>query len=547
MSSNPKTLPLSSEEYLKNAHDHYKNLIPYFYLDPNNPNNHHKYTNYQYWGTGCVLSGMIDFLKLAVKAGKVDISEAQNFLCKAADGFLDEKNPDEKNRNSNKGWWYDDWAWWCIATAKVFDPNYSELFDPPDRKPVDCNEDLCKKFIDICTNTFNIVMYGVNGSTDIKPNQSISSKYYQYFTGTMDAYNDVREQAKREMSSQSTQDDWNKLRDDCRPVWNLGCWDGPMRPGHDPIITMDPRLVQAPGIQDTLMSALVYIFTQRILLNEDEEERTENNKFWTYKELRCTVSCITEFFQNWMGSSPDSDELWSQHKIFNELTDNSDGPGLFRERVGRFKNLNTEVLAFHPELAWAGDQGLMLQALTLLYNSPKNSGTLFDGKSPLEIMEAVINGVFGHGLATIDTHNDVIMPWCHVGSDPKEQPGLAPTYDKKLYDKKVQYAKSHDLPIPPKGDPNDFFSGTGVFMTGLLEAMNIFKDKEGNDIIKSIVNENINVLQSTIAALKDNEYTVRAGVNLGNPTVSMFNEYNKMATYLVASQWALLDEDKEPA
>ncbi len=467
MSSNTKL----SEGYLNDAYDHYNILRNTFELlfKYNDKHNKGKSVDAQpYWRLGCVFNSMIDFLNLAVPANIVSLSEAQAFLCNATQYYLD---------NHFEGGWYDDWSWWCTATAKIFDTKkYGTLFGTEEEY-----RDLHTNFKRIYTETFNFVTTG----------QAPSGQSPDYMTGTFEAYNYVIDQAKNKKISKSAQNDWKDLRDHYGPVWNLGCWDGPIVPGKS-----DPRSMQAPGIQDTLMSALVYIFTLRTLGNEDE----------TTKQLPGHIDSVEKFFQHWMSSSPPPDESqmkWDQQKIFNWLI--VDEAGLFRERVGRFNDPNSRVLAFDSTLAWAGDQGLMLEALTLLHKSQREQ-TLFDGKDPLKIIEAVVNGIFNHSLVNYRGYPNVIMSWWHI-DDKEIEVGFAPA----------------------NNNSGDFYSGTGVLMRGLLEAMSI------SDKVKKTVKDNIKVLQSTIKM-----YThMSSDPNTSDPEVAyanMFYEFNILATYLVASQ-----------
>jgi hypothetical protein len=449
MSAISKPRMLTSKEYLTKAYQQYIQLEPYFTADD----------GYQYWPCGCILNSIIDFLSLAAPAGIVTYEDARAFLNKTAAFYLD---------NHKQGVWYDDWCWWGISTAKIFDPKYDALFEP-DKK-------LSENFYKICTQTFRFMQ---SGDAPYSP----SAPFYK---GTMQAYNFVVEQAKG-------YPDWEDLRRAIEPVWNLGCWQGPMAPASVNNSNYDPLTNTLGSFQDSVMNGLVYIFVQRTL------NKTGADGF----ELGTSadVENMTSFYKNWMSSA-----VPAEKRIFNVLGSNH---GLFRERIGMYKD-GTTLMGFRQELAWAGDQGLMLGALTQLYNRQTGS----EQSGTLRLIESVVRGVLGAGLGAMGSYDNVIMPWCNIGLSQTEQPGNAPGYD-----------ASHS------GDNGDYFSGTGIFMRGLLEAMS-------NQQVKDIVVSNINVLSSTIDALDDGtQYVDKVFTNGSqNGATPMFDQFNKMATYLVASQ-----------
>ena len=89
------------------------------------------------------------------------------------------------------------------------------------------------------------------------------------------------------------------------------------------------------------------------------------------------------------------------------------------------------------------------------------------------------------------------------------------------------------------GDNGDYFSGTGIFMRGLLEAISIVD-------VKAVAEAYIDVITSTLDAMEGTEYEERSfsvftpnGGKLNRPTypsTNMFNEFNKMTTSMVLSQ-----------
>lgn len=449
MSALPSAAGFTSRELLEKAQVHYDALRPYFTGD----------LPFQYWPCGCVLNSMIDFLWLATQAGVVPAADARTFLNAAANDYL---------QNQRQGDWYDDWCWWGIATAKAFAPRYRALFD------VDLT--LIQNFSLICTQTYRFMQSGTPPYSPINDGAD--------FTGTRNAYDHVVEMAK-------TNPAWEQLRKDVEPMWNVGCWQGPMTPSGE----FDPRSNTLGSFQDSVMNGLAYVFVQRTL----GQTGSDGLPLGTAAD----VDAMATFYRNWMGPEVDAGD-----RIYNAVADDR---GLFRERIGRYRN-GTPLPAYHPDLAWGGDQGLMLSALAQRYHG--QTGT--EQAETLSLIHCVVRGVMTTGLGAVADRQRVILPWCSVGAAPADQPGSAPGYGKTA-----------------GGDNGDYFSGTGIFMRGLLEALDLPE-------VRDIVSSNADVLSSTIAAMEDGEaYARQCGVSTKISTEAMiFDHFNQMASYLVASRIA---------
>ena len=450
METENKLKEMTTTSCLNEAYRCYQNLSPNFTAKGNDG----------YWILGCILDSMIDFLNLAGKHGIVSYDDGKKFLNAVANCYM---------TNQKQGEWYDDWAWWGNATAKVYSPDYSNLFGSD---PI-----LQNNFKTVCKQTFDFIK---SGKVPYFPMD------HSGYVGTFKAYNYAKE-----MAVSNPGQGWEQIVEGAEPVWNIGCWQAPMTP-----TTYNPFYTGLGPFQDSVINGLFYILTQRTLNQAGLGTQTE-------------VDEMSLFYNNWMGlSSPQS--LQPEQKLFCQLDKNA---GLFRERVSIYKNGNP-VNGYNHNLVWTGDQGLMLCALTELYYKQSDA----EQQSTLNLILFVINGVFNYALGNYLTHYDVIMPWCHLNYDKNDQPGQA-----------------------PGGDPGDYFSGTGIFMRGLLEASNIPSIKQfiGTPQIQQVLN-------NTLSALTDGNTYMNFIFNGDAPPVDdshrWFNDFNKMATLVTASQLLLNEQ-----
>jgi|GEM_PF-5150963 len=423
----------TSFDYLKQAKTRYKQLMPYY-------NNQKDY----YWPLGNALSTMIDFLNLAVPTGHVTLVEAQSFLNTAANNYLKD------------GVWYDDWGWWGNATAKVFDEDYANLFVG--------DLELQKKFKNICQFCFNFMK---KGDTLLKgPNSQ----------GAPNAYSYVVEKANDQTDPNHSI--WVKIKNNAEPVWNTGCWQNYMSPDCNPTGAIENHDEYSGAVlgpfQDTVVNALYYILTQRVLAPGYSE--------------KSDIDMISDYFNKWMGNS--TPNLTPQEQIFNNLSPDPEA-GLFRERISKFKD-GTPVPGYREgNLAWTGDQGLMLSALTLLYKTNQDNDTL-------ALIKAIIQGVVRYSVDT----NSMILPWSDQSVPAPKQPGTA-----------------------PGEDHGDYASGTGVFMRGLLHASSI---PEVMTLIRTEL-----VINNALLA------TTRLCLSPGYPYSgynNIFKKFNELATLTAASK-----------
>jgi hypothetical protein len=417
-------------------------------LMPNFKNNDEQINGY--WIRGCILESMVDFLLLAGRYDIIPYSTGNKFLENAASVYLS---------NQYQGVWYDDWMWWGNTTSKVYDPAYKDLFAG--------NANLKEYFMKICDQTFTFVRSGKAPYTPLDP----------AYVGAMKAFDYVMEKAAIDPAR------WRQFSKDVEPRWNIGCWQGPMTPDPD----YNPLQLNLGPFQDSVVNGLFFIFAQRTLHQPGHGTQQD-------------ITDMRTFYGNWMHDLA----LPPDMRLFNRLSPEA---GLFRERVSVYKN-GLPINGYEADLAWSGDQGLMLSALTSLYFT--QSGTQKQGT--LSTIKEIVRGVIQYAIGDINqTHQNVIMPWCHVDLPASQQPGIA-----------------------PGNDPGDYFSGTGIFMRGLLEASRI---PEVKALIETATVQQ--ALQNTLDALLDQdvymEFVFRK-YSIPSDAHEWFNEFNKMAALLVASQ-----------
>jgi hypothetical protein len=410
-----------------------------------------------YWVRGCILESVVDFLLLAGRYDIIPYSKGNKFLEVAGFVYLS---------NQYQGAWYDDWMWWGNTTSRVYDPAYRDLFAG--------NANLKEYFMKICAQTFTFVRSGKAPYAPLNP----------AYVGTLNAFEYVKQKAAVDPAR------WRQFAKDVEPRWNIGCWQGPMTPDHD----FNPLELSLGPFQDSVVNGLFYIFAQR----------TQHQPgYGTQKD----IDDMTTFYNNW-----NEPALPADRRLFNRVSPES---GLFRERVSVYKN-GMAINGYEADLAWSGDQGLMLAALTSLYLTQPGTQKL----ETLATIKSIINGVIQHATGDINqTYQNVIMPWCHLDLPASQQPGNA-----------------------PGSDPGDYFSGTGIFMRGLLEASKIPEVKAliGTANVQQVLQNTLDALLDKDANNKDTNIYMNFVFNYNPPPSTeaheWFNDFNKMAALLVASQ-----------
>ena len=449
--------------YISAAKNRYDGIIKNFY-SPQSP-------EFDYWPEGCCFDSMIDFLNIAISipADKYTTNklvpklEARDFLEFVAHKYITE---------NAHGAWYDDWGWWGTATAKLYDPTYYELLygNPEDST-------LESDFKDICQQCFNFMKFG-KSKLEGQPAYSSVNKHL----GALNAYTLVTKMVNNQINPTT---DWKAIEKKALPYFKYGCWQGDMRPDQTPVDLPDGRKATNLGpYQDTVINALYFEIIQRVLPGGLSTETDIDN--------------MEAFFHNWMNSP----ELTEKQKLFNEFSTTS---GLIRERVSIFAD-GKAVHGYKPKLAWTGDQGLMLCALTQRYKSTKSQDP--KSKEILATITSIINGVFNYSVGPLGESEElIILPWSN--QDAKNKLGDA-----------------------PGNDPEDYFAGTGVFMRGLLEACSI---KEVLDVVKQ--SDHINkILKDTAEICKTPNSYVDAILGGGDLNIShqIFSPFTELAVLTMA-------------
>ncbi|MFT5823169.1 MAG: hypothetical protein ACI8ZM_004429 [Crocinitomix sp.] len=417
-----------------------------------------------YWKQGCILNSIIDYLYYANKAGILNKGDSQTYLSQMAG---------EYGPNGN---WYDDWGWWGNASAKVIDPKYHELFR---KKPVNEGEvgkidtDSILRYTKIAKNCFHYMKFG-----DPSKNPLIQ--------GAPNSYNTVISMAKKNGGS------WEELQKKARPYWNIGCWQFYLGVDNYNPITSGGAF---GWVQNTVTNALYYSLSQRLMGTETSTQKD--------------IDDMTTFFYNWMGNAKGGNNNVIIAPLSQIVEQYENNEVLFRERVSTYWDGNP-VTDFIMNWKWTGDQGLMISALSLLYQKEKDSGTL-------ELILSIIRGVFSQ---LID--NNLILPW-KAGN--YSNPGSSPGYD-----------------------PNDYASGAGIFMRGLLQASEIPE-------VKTLIKKNQSITQNMADVCLNGEYPQTWTLNGGNIENSdcslatggqgtlVFKRFNEFSTLIAASQ--LLVETSE--
>lgn len=156
-----------------------------------------------------------------------------------------------------------------------------------------------------------------------------------------------------------------------------------------------------------------------------------------------------EFLHNWLNFPGDSDK-----SLLYRLDSADDGPVVIRERVSTYAG-NVEDPKFSADLAWAGDQGLILGGL-LRFIDALPSGEP-DPQAMTNLAKRITDGVLEY-LTESDAEGTRFFPWSRVRNpkvDPIGGPNIGPS---------------------PDGDDNDYNAGIGVYMRYLLQAYKMNKE-----------------------------------------------------------------------
>jgi hypothetical protein len=347
-----------------------------------------------YWRLGCCFDTMTDCLRILGPATDRDL------LGLALTKY-----------HSTSGAWYDDFAWWAIASAKAYDPAFAPVFG-----------DQAGSFTDIAQECWATLDQGMNdgvhkGASQVYENRDNESCFTN--PPPVPAY-------------------WVTPRFDggrgsgLHGVWQKDIfanervppnWTGPAEFAPNPSIPSDATTLGP--YQNTVVNALYLLAAVRF-----EQARVTNPGIPS-----TTQQALDEygFLRTWMGYNqaqpvPPGETLLNQE--FN------DGTAVVRERVSTYAMHNGSyppVKNWDPRTSWGGDQGLMINALAGYYQIRPDSVI-----PPL--LRALLLGYARH----------------EVGEDGKPEPYF-PIKRNKL----------------ESWDKEDYASGAGVFMRAVLQAAGI--------------------------------------------------------------------------
>lgn len=470
----------STDPYLDCAEQSYGDVLTDIQGQQGNPN---------YWQIGNVSDTMFDFLAmLNTPAEFTQFNSVQGTVnnCTATTlaQYLACLFPVAAQQKS--GCWYDDYAWWGIASTKAFstDPRYARIFDD--------GAGTAKTFQQIARTTWGILQNGKGdgihkgapqvwdnrenrtGFTPPPPPPVPSQLTPPRFPGGVWQYDLFT-------NARST------------PGSPQAGWVGPLECVFS---TSNPRSESLGPYQNTVVNGLYFMLAQR-LLALDPANRSA---------YAPAVQAEYGFLRNWFGydqgfslptapgaSCPGGcDNYQALLRVFPppQKAAKSGMPALVYERVSTYaapEGSNAPyslVESWSPTTFWTGDQGLVLGGLIDFANANPN-----DDMSPV-VAPMIVKGVMSQMVAA----DNSVAPWLGLGR-------------------------------APGGDSGDYLSGTGTFMRYLLYAHNA--QFAGNPIPRLAKQSQF---QTFLKKAADAAYCSYPGSG------SMFDHFNALATMVAARQ-----------
>jgi hypothetical protein len=324
------------------------------------------------------------------------------------------KNHDQSKKVDT---WYDDWAWWAIASAKAFDPRYAGVFGSN-----------AGPFADVARTCWTIVDQGLGDGVHLgAPNGYLNrenlTKWDPKPTPLPGWYGPLFEGG----PGSGLHGTWQY---DIFSNWRGGsAWKGPAE-GNDesnPSWPLAPKWSWGGPFQLTVMNALYLLLAARL-----EQARGQNQGV---PQASVQLKDQLGFLWAWFGKDKD-------HRLPDGVpgllkpAGNQPGDGVVvRERVSRYAlhdGSYDEVYTFDERCTWGGDIGLVLNGLaTYLALHPET-----DPERPIaSLMKDLVRGYMS-----------------------------------------LLFGGRYPQPYYPPGegvfglDPDDYRSGIGVFMRGLYQA-----------------------------------------------------------------------------
>lgn len=310
-----------------------------------------QYTD-SYWDLGNVFDTMTDYLAFAREQSDPEFAGLAYKKYLALVG-----SPNSPGQDA--GCWYDDFAWWGIASAKAYDKTFDSIFG-----------NWQKNFQDIA-------LYCWKTMKDGKSNPEWSYK------GAPNVW-DNRDNGHPDEDYWNKKENWatprfgNGVGSGLQGVWQYDifrversqneCSPGASNPA-------DPKSCNLGPFQDTVVNGLFLVLALRLL-------KANSSSLPTRQSAKDEYGFLNAWFDDRLGS----DSL---------LLRFSDNTMLVRERVTTYAEIDNEFPPIgqwneSPDTCWAGDQGLIIGGLT---DSDK---WLFSTPNNYKVITSVILGVANH-------------------------------------------------------------------------------------------------------------------------------------------------------
>jgi hypothetical protein len=375
---------LQEQEIKDTAAQTYLNLKQYFAKSNN------------YWQLGNAFDTMTDYLLLAGPS--------------AADPGLPKFVQARFNDPAVQAYagWYDDYAWWAIASAKAYDKRFAGIFG-----------EYAGAFMGIAASCWAVLDQGKGDGVHLGGPQAFTNRDNQTMFVDPPAIPPYWAAPRLDRGRGSG----------LHGVWQydifankreLPNWVGP-KEGNDDTNPSLPSLYWLGPYQNTVVNALYFLLAMRL-----EQAHLDNVGVPTTAQQ---VADEYGFLRAWFGSDP-ANPISPGDSLLEQF---GDGGIVVRERVSTYAFRNgafPSVENWDAETSWGGDQGMILNALTgYLRVHPSDP-------MPASLIQRLVRGYI-----------------VHMTNSAGEPQPYYPITGNKL-----------------DGDYGDYKSGIGVFMRGLLQA-----------------------------------------------------------------------------
>lgn len=392
---------IDMEEVRASAQSWYDKLLTFFALNSG-------YNNF--WRLGNCFDTMTDYLLVSRTTG------TDSMLRTVQEKFI--SAPLHNDQRNIVDTWYDDWAWWAIASAKAYDPEYAGVFGT-----------YAGAYTGIAQACWAVVDQGLGDGVHLgAPNAYTNLENRTLWVNPpepLEGWVKPRIEGGRGSGLHGT---WQydifsaaRTRPETPPADPAASyWAGPNENNPDSNPSWPPFTWAGP-FQLTVMNALYLLLAARL------EQAHRNNP-----GIPSTAPQLADeygFLKAWFGKDPDN-PVEPDLSLLWQVTQSG---WVVRERVSTYAAQDgtyKQVESWDPQSTWGGDVGLMLNGLATYH-------------------ELFLDDSFASGL-TLE------LVYGYIGQLYNQTAGPQP------------YS-------PPTGgvfynDPDDYKSGIGVFMRGLLQA-----------------------------------------------------------------------------